>query len=125
MFLHQHPAEHRQQKGEPDVNGIWFWDAAEWPQAVTEKKVAVATCNPFLRSIVDGTAPKLIITEAERATELIKQAALLPRKIVLAGEGYAVVLTKSLFSKFTKTDWLPKMAKPENELIAMLSGFFS
>jgi len=120
MLLHQHPAEHRQQKGEPDVNGIWLWGAAEWPQAVTEKKVAVATCNPFLRSIVDGRGSTLIITEAERFNELVKQGVPLPKRIVLAGGGHAVMLTKSLLPKFGKAAWKLKSPGMEAELLSTL-----
>jgi hypothetical protein len=117
MFLHQHPAEHRQQRGEVDVNGIWLWGGAQWPQPINEKQIAVATRNPFLQSIVDGREAKLVITEAERMAELIKQAAPLPKKIVLAGEGHAVLLTKSLLPKFRKTVWNPKPQKAEVDLL--------
>jgi hypothetical protein len=117
MILHQHPAEHRQQRGEVDVNGIWLWGGAQWPQQVNDNQIAVATRNPFLQSIVDGREAKLVITEAERMAELVKQATPLPKKIVLAGEGHAVLLTKSLLPKFRKTVWNPKPQKAEVDLL--------
>ncbi len=122
MLLHQHPAEHRQQRGEPDVNGVWLWGSAQWPQPVHEKQIAVATRNSFLQSIVDGRDAKLIISESERLNELLKQAAPLPKKIVLAGEGHAVLLTKSLLPKLRKSRWVSKSPGTESELLDIMQG---
>jgi len=117
MLLHQHPAEHRQHSGDVDVNGIWLWGGSQWSQPVSEKQIAVATRNPFLQSIVDGRDAKLIITEAERMNELVKQQAPLAKKIVLAGEGYAVLLTKPLIPRLRKTRWVPRSPGTEFELL--------
>jgi hypothetical protein len=122
MLLHQHPAEHRQQRGEVDVNGIWLWDSVQWPQTACQKQIAVATRNPFLQSVVDGRDAKLMITEAERLNELVKQAAPLPKRIVLAGEGHAVLLAKSLLPKFGETVWNPESPKAEVDLLATFQG---
>jgi len=119
MFLFQHPSEERRNRGEPEVNGIWLWGAAEWPR-VHKNRIAVATRNPFLQSIVDGRNAKLMITEADRLGDLMSQGAPLPKRVVLAGEGYAVILSKSLLLKFGKTLWKPKSTKPESELLSLL-----
>ncbi len=122
MLLHQNPAEHRQQRGEPDVNGVWLWGGAQWPQPVNEKKIAVATRNPFLQSVVDGRDATLVISEAERLDELVKPNTSLSRKVILAGEGHAVLLTKSLLSKLRKIRWVPKSPGTELELLTNLRG---
>jgi hypothetical protein len=122
MLLHQHPAEHRQQRMEVDVNGIWLWGGAQWPQQVNDNQIAVATRNSFLQSIVDGRDAKLMISEAERLNELVKQAAPLPKKIVLAGEGHAVLLRKSLMPKLRKTRWVSKSPGMESELLDTMQG---
>jgi len=119
MFLFQHPLAERRNRGEPEVNGIWLWGAAEWPQA-HKNRIAVATRNPFLQSIVAGRDAKLMITEADRLGDLMSQGAPLPKRVVLAGEGYAVILSKSLLLKFGKTLWKPKSTKPESELLSLL-----
>ena len=120
MFLHQHPAEHRRQRGEPDVNGIWLWGAAKWPQVVNGQRIAVVTRNPFLQSIADDRDAKLMITEVERFNELVKQGIPLPKRIVLAGGGHAVMLTKSLLPKFGKAVWKLKSPGMEAELLSTL-----
>jgi len=123
MLLHQHPAEHRQQRGEPDVNGVWLWGGTQWqPQPAHEKQIAVATRNPFLQSIVDGRDAKLMISEAERLNELVKQDAPLPKKIVLAGEGHAVLLTKSWLLKLRNTRWVSKSPGTQSELLDTMQG---
>lgn len=122
MLLHQHPAEHRQQRGEVDVNGIWLWGGAQWPQPINEKQIAVATRNPFLQSVVNGRDAKLMITEAEGLDKLVKQDTPLPKKVILAGAGYAVSLTKSLLPKLRKTRWVSKSAGTEPELLDTMQG---
>jgi len=119
MFLFQHPSSEYRDRGEPEVNGIWLWGAAEWRQA-HKNRIAVATRNPFLQSIVDGRDAKLMITEVDRLGDLMSQGASLPKLVVLAGEGYAVILSKSLLSRFRKASWKPKSTKPESELVSLL-----
>jgi len=119
MFLFQHPSEERCNRGEPEVNGVWLWGATEWPQ-VHKNRIAVATRNPFLQAIVDGRDAKLMITEADRLGDLMKKGAPLPKRVVLAGEGYAVILSKSLLPRFGKTSWKPQSTKPESELVSLL-----
>lgn len=118
MMLHQHAAEHRQQRGEPDVNGVWLWGGIEWPlQPASEKQIAVATRNPLLRSVAEGRDARLIISEPERLHELVKQNTPLAKKIVLTGEDHAVVLTRSWLQKLRKTRWAPQSPGTELELL--------
>jgi len=115
MLLFQHPLA----GGEPDVSGIWLWGAAEWPQA-QKNRIAVATRNPFLQAIVDGKDAKLVITEVDRLGDLVKQGIPLPKTVVLAGEGYAVLLIKSLVPRFGKVSWKPKLVQGEAVLLPLL-----
>jgi len=124
MTLFQHPSTARHQRGEMDVNGLWLWSPTDYPlqlSAGTEKpRLAVATRNPVLQSIVDGRDAALMITEAERLHELVQQRAPLPKSIVLAGEGHAVLLTKSILPTFGKSLWIPKSVKEESNLLSTL-----
>jgi len=120
MFLFQHPLSEHRDRGAPEVNGVWLWGAAKWPIETGSRQIAVATRNPFLQSIVDGRDAKLMISEADRLGDLMKEGAPLPKRVVLAGEGYAVILSKSLLSRFRKASWKPKSTKPESELVSLL-----
>ena len=125
MMLHQQQPESRRQRGEVDVSGIWLSNPVAWPQVIIEKKIAVATRNPQLGSLVDGRDAKLVISEAERLDQLVKGDVELPKKILLTGEGYALLLVKSLLPTFGRSSWIPKRLKTETELIAMLSGWIA
>jgi hypothetical protein len=122
MLLFQHPSVARHDRGELDVNGVWLWAPIHWPTASEAKQITVATRNPVLQSLVDGQGAKLIISEAERLGELLLRQAPLPKQVVLAGEGHAVLLTKSLLAKLRKTQWIPKSSATESELLANLRG---
>jgi len=128
MQLFQHPLEDRRVRGEPDVSGIWFWAPstfpAQSPGAPDFREISVATRNPVLQSLVEGRNARLMITEAEGLAALVKQGAPLPKCLILAGEGYAVVLSKSLLPVFGKAVWKPQSVKPESELVQLLHGMF-
>ncbi|ATX79393.1 hypothetical protein Ga0123461_0973 [Mariprofundus aestuarium] len=119
MVLHQFQPEARQ----VDVSGLWFSDPARWPQPGNESAVAVATRNPLLASLVDGRDAKVVISEVERFAELVNPDTNLPKRVLLAGEGHAVLLTKSLMPKFGKVSWNPKSPKPESDLFAYVRAW--
>jgi len=127
MLLFQHPLSERHDRGDPDISGIWFWAPTDWPLPSpadkNPRKTGVVTRNSLLQSLVDGRDAKLLITEAERLPELMQQSAPLPKKTILAGEGYAVVLTTSLLPGFGKALRRPKSTKPESELLALIHKF--
>lgn len=125
MILHQQQPASRQQSGSVAVSGIWLSNPTAWPQAVAEKQVAVATRNPCLSALVEGRNARLVISEAERLSELVKAGAELPKQILLTGEGYALLLKKSLLPTFGKPSWCPRRVKGEAELISMLSGWIT
>jgi len=124
MVLHQFQPETRHQRGEVEFSGIWLSDPIQWPQPAGVNNLTVATRNPFLASIVDGRDAKVVISEAERLSELVKSEALLPKRVLLAGEGHAVLLTKSMMPKFGKVSWNPKSPKSEPELLSQMKGWF-
>jgi len=120
MLLFQHPSVARNERGEPDVSGIWLWSPTDSSVDFHARQIAVATRNPVLQAIVNGKGANVMITEAERLTELVKQGVPLPRQIVLAGENHAVLLSKSWLPRFGKTVWKPKSVKQEPNLLPML-----
>jgi len=141
MVLFQHPSAARQERGEVDVSGIWLWDPVDMQidmkadlktdpkiacDASANKQFAVATRNPILQSIVEPRGADLIITEPERMHELLQLDVALPNTIVLAGEGHAVLLKRSILPSFTKGKWKPKLKansmKFESTLLADLVG---
>jgi len=121
MSLHGIYADHR--AGKADIHGLWFWGGSLWPAKRPETMPAVATRNPFLQAVVEGKDAKMMMTEAERIDELVKQGTSLPEKIVLAGEGNAVLLTKALLPRLGKAGWIPKSARDEPELLSELRRF--
>lgn len=120
MLLHQHQAGHRRERGEPDINGLWLWGASACPVSSGGAAFPVATRNPFLQSLVDGRDARIIITEAERLSELILKDGRLPRRVVLAGEGHAALLRQSFIPWPGKPDWQPESPAVEDELLAWL-----
>jgi len=120
MMFKQSPAIHRRQCGEADVHGLWFWGACEPNNLETVPAKAVATRDAFLSAMVDGKDANITITEPEQFSELVKDAASLPKQVLLLGECYAVLLKQSLLPKFRDNHWLPKAAKDESELFSML-----
>ena len=123
MVLHQQQPESRQQSGMESVSGIWFSNPVDWPQSIDEQKIAVATRSPRLGALVDGQNASLIITEAERLAELVKGEGELPKRVLLTGEGFAVLLKRSLLPNFGKPSWNPVRVKTQAELNAMLIGW--
>jgi len=124
MLLFQHPLQKRQERGEPDVSGLWFWSPIHEPVQSHIKQIAVATRNPALQSVVNGKDADVMITEAERLSELVQQGSLLPKRVLLAGEGYAVVLTKSILPRFGQANWNPGRLQTEQGLLTMLHTQF-
>jgi len=120
MFLFQHPLMARHQRGEPEVSGIWLWAPMDLTVSSRIKQIAVATRNPVLQSIVDGKDADWMITEAERTGDLLRPGAPLPNRIVLAGDGHAVLLKKSIFPRFGAANWRPKKSQAECALFSML-----
>lgn len=120
MFLHQHQAGHRRARGEPDINGLWLWGACAWPTAAGKASIRAATRNPFLQPLTDGRDAKITITEAERLSGLVHKDGQLPKRIVLAGEGHAVLLKQSIIPWPGKPDWLPGSPSAEEELLTLL-----
>lgn len=120
MMLKQSPAAHRRERGELDVHGLWFWGGSEPDCIEALANKSVATRNPFLQSVVDAQNANIIVTEAERLAELIKQDSVLPKRVVLLGEGYAVSLKKSLLAGFGTKAWLPRDIKSEADLLGYL-----
>jgi len=118
MSLHGKRADHR--AGQPDIHGLWLWGESTWPVNIAEGMPTVATRNPFLQAVANGKDAKAMITEAERMGELVKQEVALPRKVALAGEGYAVLLTKALLPRFGKVSWIPKSTQGEAVLLSVL-----
>ncbi|ATX82220.1 hypothetical protein Ga0123462_1357 [Mariprofundus ferrinatatus] len=117
MVLHQQQPEQRQ-AGEVEISGLWFSNPVAWPQNPEEKNYGVATRNPHLAAMVDGRNAAVIISEAERVEGLLKGSSPLPKHVVLAGEGYALLLTKSLLPRIGAVLCSPKSSKPESELLA-------
>jgi len=120
MILFQHPPETRHERGEADVNGLWLWAPVSWPLQTGDRTFSVATRNPVLQSVVDGRDAAWTITEVERVGELVKGDAALPNRVVLAGDGHAVLLTRSWFPRLRKTTWNPISVKDESRLLAVL-----
>jgi len=124
MLLFQHPSVERFDRNEVDVNGVWFWApmdiSDEMKSNRADNQIAVATRNPVLQSIVDGRDAVLMISEAERLHELVQADTALPKCVVLAGAGHAVVLKKSILPRFGKNQWVPKSMKQESTLLSLL-----
>ena len=117
MQLFQTPDGNRADRGEPEITGIWLWGACHWPEQVHEARLPVATRNPVLRDVVNGRSAELIISEAERLAELLSPRKKLPERILLAGEGKAVVLQRSFWQRRATPSWKP--VKPGDELSLM------
>jgi len=120
MLLFQHPSVERHERHEPDINGIWLWGASDWPQAIEPEQLPVATRNPFLQSIVEGRDAVLMISDAAQLDLLLQSGSELPPTVVLAGEGYALVLRKSWLPAFGKPTWQPNASKDEPALFTTL-----
>jgi len=124
MLLFQHPSIERHERQESDINGIWLWGAAEWPQRdeLAPRHIPVATRNPFLQAIVDGRSARLMISDSARLDELLQSGSDLPATLVLAGDGYAAVMKKSWLPGWGKLGWQPKSVKAEPALLSMLQS---
>ncbi len=122
MTLHGRQASRR--CGQPDIHGLWFWGGCAWPAPLPETMPSVTTRNPFLHAIAVGKmgSPGMVITEVERMGSLLKQKASLPKKIILAGDGYAALLTEPLLPTLRKSSWIPRAAQGEAELLSVLRG---
>ncbi len=118
MSLHRKHVDHR--AGQADIHGLWLWGESLYPVGMSEGVPPVTTRNPFLQAVAEGKDAKIMIAEAERMGELMKQGKTLPKKVVLAGEAYAVLLTKSLLPRFGKVSWTPKSAQGEVALLSVL-----
>jgi len=122
MHLHRYTADHRRAKCEPDIHGLWFWAAGVPSQADLIDSPRVATRNPCLQSMVNGQDATAIISEAERLSELFRETALLPKHVLLTGDGHALLLSKSILPRFGAVKLKPKSVKSEAELFSLLWG---
>jgi len=124
MVLNQQPAPHRRQRADLDIHGLWFWGASEAEDQPKKegKHFAIATRNPYLQSIVNGQNARMIITEAARASELLRQDDSLPKHVCLMGEGHALWLEKRWFSLFAqhKIVWTPQNLASEESYFQRL-----
>jgi len=120
MLLFQYPSIERHERHEPDINGLWLWGASDWPQVCEPKQLPVATRNPFLQSIVEGRDAGLMISDSAQLDLLLQSGSDLPATLVLAGEGYALLLKKSWLPKFGKFNWQPKSVQEESTLFTTL-----
>ncbi len=118
MVLHNNQSPHR--SGQPDIHGLWIWGGSVWPAHAPEGMPTVATRNPFLKAVVDGKDVNMTITEADRLPDLLKPEESLPERLLLAGEGHVVHLTKSYFNLFRHKTWNPSSVKDEETLFAVL-----
>ncbi|MDX8402178.1 MAG: threonine synthase [Mariprofundaceae bacterium] len=98
MHLHRHPLPGRD--GLPPVTGLWLWGA--WSPAgdatgsgESDAVLRVVTRNPALAAISDGRGARILISEADRLTGIVRAGARPPDCVVLAGAGRAVVLRRS------------------------------
>ena len=122
MMMSQNAPGHRKEAAEPDVDGLWFWGGSLLSTFSDIYSLPVATRNPMLRSMSNAQHAGMIITEAERLHELVRERQPLPRQIVLSGHGYSILMKKSLFSRLSKMTWEPKAVRAESELIERLKG---
>ena len=120
MSLHGRPSETRDARGEPGINGLWLWGPCSWPASINERVLPVATRNPFLYAVAEGREAQLIISEAERLAELVRADVRLPKRVVLAGGGHAVMLEKSFMPKRSQKGWQPVSPKAEEALMPLL-----
>jgi len=120
MLLFQHPAAHRRERGEVDVNGVWFWGATDVSDTAQPRHIATITCNPVLRSLTRESDAHLLISEAGRLRTLLGEDKSLPSKTLLAGHGHAVLLTKSIWPTFGKRTWRPVSVGSEASLLTLL-----
>jgi len=64
-----------------------------------------------------------IISEAEKLADLLPENAPLPDRIVLSGEGRAVLLSKVFLPRLGRRAWRIKTCKTECDLLKQLRGF--
>jgi len=125
MLLFQTPLSAREAGGEVPVSGIWLSSGMEYPvDLLKTTAINIATRNPALQSLVDGSNATVVISEVERLSELLKQGEPLPKHIVVAGEGLAVLLKRSFLPRFGKAKWQAKSIKEETGLLTALRGAF-
>ncbi len=122
MMLNQHPSNARWERGEPDVDGLWLWGGSPLEGDGQRGTLAVATRNPMLRAVTGGVDAEVMITEADRLDELVKEGSLLPKRIVLAGNGHAVLLKRRIIPSIGRQTWVPKGIQQESDLIQALRG---
>jgi len=130
MLLFQTPLSAREASGDVPVSGIWLSSGMEYPvdslknstDLLKTAAINIATRNPALQSLVDGNNATVVISEVERLSELLKKGVPLPKRIVLAGEGLAVLLKHSLLPRFGKAKWQAKSIKAETALLTALRG---
>ncbi|MDQ6965963.1 MAG: hypothetical protein Q9M23_03440, partial [Mariprofundaceae bacterium] len=80
------------------------------------------TLNPALQSLEHGHGAGLMMTEAEHLSALLSSnhsAKKLPKSVLLAGCGHAVLLRKALMPRFGK-DWQAGFPAPEADLLQRL-----
>jgi len=118
MFLKQHPALYRRERGMADVHGLWLWGGVD--AAVQSEKnikdIPLATRNASLYGLVDGKDAKLTLSDAEDVSKLLKDGEKLPKQVILMGEKHAVWLKKSFLSPLLKQQWAAESLRDESEL---------
>ncbi len=63
MLLSSHEVNlRREARGEPQVNGVWFWGEGRAPRSVERRYAAVHAASPFARGLarLSGTEPRLV-----------------------------------------------------------------
>lgn len=120
MILKQHPSEVRRSRGEPDVDGLWFWGKSSPGHEQAAYSLPVATRNPLLRAVADAVDAEVIMTESERLIELKQADSPLPARVVLTGCDHAVLLKHGLFTGFGKSGWKPASIRDGVELTVQL-----
>lgn len=123
MLLFQQPDVARHDRGDPDINGLWLWSPCEWPgDEQLSTGPAVATRNPVLASIAEARDARIIISEPEQLAQLLDWDGAMPDRLLITGEGHAVWLERSFWSRFCKPRWQPKQPESETALMARLPG---
>ncbi|MDX8389040.1 MAG: threonine synthase [Mariprofundaceae bacterium] len=122
MLLYQNPSEHRRRKGEPDIHGLWLWGAAKPRTWAAMDFPAIATRNSFLDAVTDGKDASVTITDVEQFSELFKVEMTLPKDVILAGEGHAIWLSRSMLPSLRRDMSQPaKNSKSEDQLFVEIN----
>ncbi|MDQ6995024.1 MAG: threonine synthase [Mariprofundaceae bacterium] len=120
MTLNQSPAQHRRIRGDMDVHGLWFWGACKTEQDIALKPINIASKNPFLQALIEPKDAKIIITEPENLSHLVRQGSDLPKKVFLLGEKVMVCLNQTWLFHPRQQHWQTKNIRSEKEGLAFI-----